>query len=354
MSDRPATLATELSTLLEPVGRAALVAVERLHWWLAVLLVAYAASGITLVQPDEVALTYRFGALVGEGAGAIQPPGLLIALPRPIDRVERVPVARVFETELRALHFTEGADKVTRYLVTNRATLDPERTGYALTGDQNIVHLAMVARWQVGDPIAWSRAVHDPENQLRVAVHQAAVAALGGLPVDTVLSDGRQQLVETLTRDAQASLDAWQAGVSIVSLELVDLAPPQQVKEAFRDVQTAAIEAETRVRSAEEYRAVQLPKARTDKRRAVQAAETDALERVQQARSEAEAFVAIAEEHRKDPTVVRERLYREGIEAVLRDAGKVDFVPPPPGARYPGTRLTVPTGRAPRAGGRNE
>lgn len=346
----------ELATLARPAGSAALWAVERLHWWLAVLAVAYAASGVTLVQPNEVAVLYRFGALVGEGAGAVHPPGLMFALPRPVDRVERVPVATIFESELRDLHFTEtdvssGESKVTRYLVTSRTTLDPERTGYALTGDQNIVHIAMVARWQIADPIAWLQSVDDPEDQLRAAVLSSTVRALGGRSVDAVLSDGRQALVESVSRAAQARLNGWQAGVSLVSLELIDLGPPQQVKEAFRDVQTAAIESETRLRSAEEYRAVQLPRARTERGRAVQAAEAEALERLQAARSESAAFTALVAEHRKDPTVVRERLYREGVEAVLRDAGAVRFVPPPVGGRYTGGRLTVPTGAG---GGRDE
>jgi len=339
----------ELAALLGPVGTGAVRAVERLHWWLIILLVAYAGSGVTVVNPDEVAVMYRFGALVGEGAGAVHPPGLLIALPRPFDRVQRIPSARVFETELRDLHYTQSDSKVNRYLVTNRATLDPERTGYVLTGDQNIVHIAMVARWQVGDPIAWVQEVEDPEALLRLAVLQSMVQTLGGLSVDTVLSDGRQDLVDTVTRRAQSWLDDRAAGVSLVSLELLDLGPPQQVQEAFREVQTAAIESETRLRSAQEYREVQVPKARSDRRRAVQTAEAEALEGVQQARSEASAFEVLVAEYRREPIVVRQRLYREGIEAVLEQAGKVDFLPPPTGQRYNGTRLTIPTdaGRVP-------
>jgi len=341
----------ELGTLMGPLGAAALWSVERLHWWLMVLCIAYLGSGITVVQPDEVAVVYRFGALVGEGAGAVHPPGLLVALPRPVDRVERIPVARVFETELRDLHYTRSDSKVTRYLVTNRSTLDPERTGYALTGDQNIVHIAMVARWQVGDPIAWIQEVTHPEAQLRLAVLNATVQTLGGTTVDTVLSDGRQDMVETIGRRAQAWLDEREAGVSLVSLELLDLGPPQQVQEAFRDVQTAAIESETVMRSAREYQEVQVPQARTDKRRLIQAAESEALAGTQQARSAALAFDALVAEYRKDPVVVRERLYREGVEAVLEDAGKVEFLPPPAGGRYNGTRLTLPVDGRRTAGG---
>ncbi len=344
----------ELQRLAEPAVAGATWTLARLHWWLFVLVLAYGFSGVTVVQPNEVALLVRFGRLVGQGAGAVRPPGVVFALPRPVDEVVRVPVARVFETEVRALHYTIDEDdgsggRVTRYAATSKNTLDPEVTGYALTGDQNIVHVSMVARWQIADPVIWATAVADPEAQLTQAVLAAAVVNVGGRSVDAVLSEGRQAFVDSTRRDAQRRLDAVQVGVSIVSLELLDLAPPQQVKEAFREVQTAAIDAETRIKSAEEYREVQLPKARSDKNRAIQAAKSDALARLQVARSDAAAFLALEAEYRRDPHVVRERLYREGIGAVLKDARRVQFVPPP-NQNAPPT-LTIPVGRA---GGRNE
>ena len=197
---------------------------------------------------------------------------------------------------------------------------------------------------------AWIQEVTDPEAQLRLAVLNATVQTLGGTTVDTVLSDGRQDMVDMVTRRAQAWLDERESGVSLVSLELLDLGPPQQVQEAFRDVQTAAIESETLMRSAREYQEVQVPKARTDKRRLILAAEAEAFAGLQQARSEASAFEVLVAEYRKDPGVVRERLYREGVEAVLEDAGKVDFLPPPSGGRYKGTRLTLPVGGLRSAG----
>ena len=169
-------LRAELLRLLQPAVAGLLWTVERLHWWLLALVVAYLTSGVTIVQPDEVAVVYRFGALVGDGAGAVREPGVLVAMPRPIVRVVRVPTARVFETELRDLHFSQTDDKATRYLVTSRTTLDPERVGYVVTGDQNIVHVAMVARWQVADPIAWTQAVAEPEELLRAAVLASSVA----------------------------------------------------------------------------------------------------------------------------------------------------------------------------------
>ncbi len=69
-----------------------------MHWWVATMTLLYVASGITIVKPDEVAVILRWGRLVG-ATPAFQEhgPGLLFALPRPVDRVVRVPVKHVWE-----------------------------------------------------------------------------------------------------------------------------------------------------------------------------------------------------------------------------------------------------------------
>jgi len=58
-----------------------------LRWLLGGLVAIYLCSGITRVAPNEDALIYRLGRLQRE----VHPPGLLLALPLPFDRVVKVP-----------------------------------------------------------------------------------------------------------------------------------------------------------------------------------------------------------------------------------------------------------------------
>ena len=98
------------------------------------LFVLYLGSGITIVQPDEVAVVYRFGQLRNAGtAQAVAQPGMLLALPKPLERVERIPVQKVFEQKVEGLHFRA----VGQMTVLSSSTLNPEKVGYALTGDGN-------------------------------------------------------------------------------------------------------------------------------------------------------------------------------------------------------------------------
>jgi membrane protease subunit HflK len=150
-------------------------------------------------------------------------------------------------------------------------------------------------------------------------------------------------------RRALARLDRVGAGIGILAVELTDLSPPHQVKEEFAEVQGAFITAETRRREAEEYAAVQVPAARADRGRLVSEAQAEAAAQVAAARAAAAAFAALSAEARREPGVLRQRLYREAIEAILKDAGAVRFVPPPVGPRYTGLRLELGPSAGPPA-----
>lgn len=333
---------TELDRLVAPLNDVLVAFFARLPWIAALCAGVWALSGLTVVQGDEVAIVLRNGRLLRAAEGsAARPPGLLFALPRPFDEVLRLPIKRVFETELNELHFAQTEDKRTRYLVSSRMGLDPEQVGYALSGDQNVLHCAMIVRWQIGAPEVYALQQAEPEALIRAAVVAAMVQTLGELPVDAALSDGRQALVSRALRRAQARLDRLESGTALLALELSDLAPPQQVKEEFSEVQSAFIHAGTRKREAEEFAALQLPAARAERQRAVQAAEAEANLRLSRARADAEAFAALAAEAQGEPGVLRHRIYREKIEATLRGAGAVRFVPPPVGPRYQGFRLEL-------------
>src|SRR5689334_6081399 len=180
---------SEIRLLAAPVSHLLDAAWQRMHWWVATMAVLYAVSGITIVRSDEVAVILRWGRLVGATL-ALQEhgPGLLFAFPRPMDRVVRVQVKHIWEVPVTTLAGT-GAGP----------TLDPLMEGYAVTGDQNVVQLNMVARYRIREPAEW--AFHGPkvEDILRVEVTAAIVRSLGEMGVDRVLADGRKELIATAT-----------------------------------------------------------------------------------------------------------------------------------------------------------
>lgn len=331
---------SEIRRLAAPISRLIDGAWQRMHWWVALMAVLYALSGITIVKSDEVAVVLRWGRLLG-ATPALQEhgPGLLFALPKPIDEVVRVQVKHVWEVPIVTL--APGPSN-SDYTDTGVETLDPITQGYALTGDQNVVQANMVARYRISDPAEWAFYGANAEGVLRVEVTAAMVRSLGEMGVDSVLSDGRKTLIATATRRAQADLDAAHSGLELTSLELTQLAPPAALASDFDAVQSAFIGSQTAQNEAQAYAQSAIPQARADADAAVQSAHAQADSSLATANGDAEAFRALEQEYRANPMVVRERLYRDAVEKAIGSAGAVRWVPPPAGGNYHGFRISVP------------
>jgi membrane protease subunit HflK len=325
---------SEIGRLAAPVAHLLDGAWRRMHWWVATMALLYAMSGITIVRADEVAVVLRWGRLVGETPALQQhPPGLLFSFPRPMDHVVRVQVRRIWEVRIDTLASVEDGS--------SGGTLNPLRQGYAVTGDQNVVHLNMVARYRVREPAQWAFYGPHAENILRVEVTAAMVRSIGEMGVDRVLADGRKSLIATTLRRAQSGLDAAHSGLELSSLEITRLAPPKALAPDFDAVQSAFIGAETKRRNAQSFAEAAIPQARARADAAVQQARGAAASDLARARGESNAFLALAREYRANPGVVRERLYRDAVEAAIGRAGKVRWVPPPGGGKYSGFRITL-------------
>jgi len=331
---RRSARSSEARKLGAPIASALEWAWDRMHWWLATLAVLYAVSGITVIRPDEAAVVLRWGRLVGATPALREHgPGLLFAFPRPMDEVVRVKVKRVFEVRVKTL--AEGGGEIF-------GSLDP-LSGYALTGDRNIVHVEVVAHYRIQDAAAWALYGAGAEDILRVEVTAAMVRSLGEMGVDRVLSDGRRDLIAAAIRRAQAALDAVSSGMELTSIELIRLTPPAALAAEFDAVQSAFIGAETRRKEALAFAQAAVPKAQADADAMVQTARAAAAEDLSLARGEAQAFQDLAREYRSNPSVVRERLYRDGIERAIAKAGTIRWIPPPAGGRYQGLRISIPS-----------
>lgn len=330
---------SEIRRLAEPLARLLDGAWARMHWWIIAMAVLYLLSGITIINPDEVAVILRWGRLVGETPALQQHgPGLLFALPQPIDEVVRVQVKKVSQVGVGTLMVSygdEGEDEEQ-----NISSLTPLQ-GYAITGDHNIVHASMMARYRVREPAEWAFYGADSTDILRVEVTAAMVRSLGEMGVDRVLSDGRKNLVAIATRRAQAGLDASRSGLELTSLELTGLGPPAALVSQFDAVQSAFISAETRRKDAQSFAESAIPQAQASANGLIQTASGMASSDEAQATGDAAAFCALDKEYRANPVVARERLYRDGIEKAFAKAGSVRWLPPPAGGSYRGFRITI-------------
>jgi regulator of protease activity HflC (stomatin/prohibitin superfamily) len=322
--------------------------IKLLRWLLLGLVAIYLGSGITRVAPNEDALIYRFGRLQRE----VHPPGLLFALPAPIDRVVRVATRTQHELFLNGWSPDEAAAASAPVTPASAAAtpvtgpqmpallaamlspqnpglaaatvptgkgLHPVFDGYSTTGDVNLVQARFTARYRIVDPLAYvsAAAPADIPRLIDAAVFDAATRTVAATKVDDALGSGLESLRNRVRDLAQQRLDTMHLGVELVAFEVNALTPPQATVAAFAEVTSAQVEARTTVEQARTYRAQTQPRSQSDAYRTRQQADADGRQLISRATGEAGSFLALLAQHRIAPALVESRLRTETLEDVF-------------------------------------
>lgn len=121
----------------------------------------------------------------------------------------------------------------------------------------------------------------------------------------------------------QRTLDSYNSGVRVTSVNLTNVQVPDEVVGSQRDANKAIEDRDRFSKEAQAYANDILPKAQGTAQRAVQDAEAYKAKVVAQAEGEASRFSQLAAASALAPEVTRQRLYIETMEYVLSHSRKV-------------------------------
>ena len=185
-----------------------------------------------------------------------------------------------------------------------------------LTADKNVINVAWIVQYRVGDPIAYLYKVQD----VKQAVHDLSEAVtrriVGNMDFDYVLSN-REILAASVKQELQEQLNFLEAGVDLVTVQFQDINPPDQVKPAFNEVNEADQDMKRLVNEAEETYNRVIPAARGNALKIVEEAQGYAKERINNAEGETARFLDILKEYKGSPDVTRQRMYLETMLKVM-------------------------------------
>lgn len=300
---------------------------------LAFLIVWIAMSSFTVVDARQAGVVLRFGKF----ARTLQP-GFHLKLPSPMETVTKVGT-----TEIRSV-----SDKVRM-----------------LTSDENIISVDFNVQYQVSDARKFLFSLSGPpEDTLRQAAEAAVRTVVGANVMDNILTSqgneaeaaapipapagsvaaassapgvaapapmapvsAKAQTRDTLqqqTREIlQATLDEYDAGLVVTDVSFQNVAPPQEVKDAFDDVNAAREDKQGTENNARAYASQVVPVARGDAARISAEAQGYAASRVATATGDAARFNLILKEYKAAPDVTRRRLWLETVEDVMSNNPKV-------------------------------
>jgi membrane protease subunit HflK len=121
----------------------------------------------------------------------------------------------------------------------------------------------------------------------------------------------------------QIILDSYKTGVNITSVSLQSAQPPEQVQEAFEDVNRANQDNQRQINEGQAYANDVIPKARGTASRLLAEAAGYKLKIESEAKGNASRFEQILVQYKKAPEVTRQRLFLEAQEQILSSVSKV-------------------------------
>ena len=275
-----------------------------------IILGLWLASGFYRVLPDEQGVVLRFGKYVNQTQ-----PGLHYHLPYPIETAVTPKVTRVNRIDVG---YRSAAD-------TGRATSvsDVPEESLMLTGDENIVDIDYSVFWIIKDAGKFLFNIQAPEDTVKSVAETAMREVIARYDIQSILTEGRAQVEIDTQEIMQEILDFYDSGISITQVQTQKADPPNQVIDAFRDVQAAKADKERAQNEAESYANDVIPRARGEAAQVLQQAEAYKREVVALAEGEASRFLSIYNEYRKAKTVTQERMYLETMEKVMADINKI-------------------------------
>lgn len=271
-----------------------------------------AAGAFYTIKPGEVGIVLRFGQF-----HRTTTPGLHFKIPY-VEEMTKVDVESVRKEEFgfRTRTATAGA-------AYDRKGFDME--ALMLTGDKDVIEVAWIVQYKVSDPVLFLYKVRDVAQIVRDASETVTRRIVGNMDFDYVLSN-REILAANARKELQGQLDRLESGVNVLTLQLLDINPPEQVKPAFNEVNIADQDMKRLVNEAEETYNRVIPKARGSAKQIVEEARGYAVERINRANGETNRFQAIVKEYEGAEEVTRQRLYLEAMQEILPQVDQVYVV----------------------------
>jgi len=277
---------------------------------LAILAIVWAASGLYRVLPDEQGVVLRFGKFV-----STTQPGLNYHIPYPVETVLTPKVTKVNRIDVG---FRSASD-------TGRTSgvADVSEESLMLTGDENIVNIDFSVFWVIKDAGKFLFKIQSPVVTVKATAETAMREVVARSKLQSILTEGRSKIEIETQSIMQGLLDEYESGIQITQVQTQKSDPPDEVIDAFRDVQAARADMERSKNEAEAYQNDVIPRARGDAAKILQEAEAYKKKVIAMSEGEASRFLSIYSEYKLAKQVTQERMYLETMERVLADIDKV-------------------------------
>jgi membrane protease subunit HflK len=254
--------------------------------------ILWLGSGFFQVKAAERGVIQRFGKLVN-----VREQGWGWRFPWPIETITKVDVESVNSSDFKSR---------------------------VLTADVNLVEVRFAVQYRYKEAIKVLFQVREPEETLR-EVSESAIREIVGQSVldDVLVGATRPQITQRTMELIQKTLDFYDTGITVSTVNLTDVQVPEPVIPSQRDANKALADQERFVKEAQAYANGIIPVAQGAAARMQQDAEAYRSQVVALSEGQASRFSQLLTAYEKAPDVTRRRLYLDAVEGMLSRSNKV-------------------------------
>jgi membrane protease subunit HflK len=267
----------------------------------AILAIFIAYSCFYIVNQDEKAIILRFGKVA-----RLSDPGIHFKLPYPIEvkiinSVLRVRTSKISSKNLKNYYSKESSRKGEKKY----------STAFLLTKDENLIDIEFDIQWKINDFQNYVFSAQNVEAIFYEAAHGVIRESIGYENIENLLTTKRADVELRIKSNLQSLLDYYKSGVEILSIQMLKIDPPEEVINAFRDVQTARVDKETKVNDALAYKSKIIPEARGYAQKIIIDAKATKQSLINDAIKENLEFSSLYKNYSNSKAVTKSKMYYE-------------------------------------------
>lgn len=296
-------------------------------WLMVLLFVVFLCSGFFKVEPGKKAVILRFGKPQQKSNAELLGPGLHWAFPAPIDEVRKIPYAQFQSVRSSVGWYNTTPEKeASGQEDLAGISLNPAVDGYAITGDQNIIHCRADLTYRIEDPIRYVFEFSDASNAVQNAVDNAILYAAARFKVDDALTRDITRFQDTVRQRVTELVQQENLGIAIEQCQVRSI-PPRYLKPAFDGVLTALSARETMHNEALKDESKILNEAASQAAQRTNSAEAESVRLVESVKAEAKRFQELLPRYKANPTLFANVLLNETISRTMTNVQDKIFLP---------------------------
>lgn len=287
------------------------------------LLGVFFASGFFIVDPQQVAVVFHFGKV--RDSEPLKP-GFHWAFPYPIDEVIRIPTGQTLTvTSTVGWHRTSPEEEALGEEPLLGDTLVPGVDGYALTADENILHVRAHIKYRIEEPIENTFRFVNAERALVNIIDNAVVYAASRFTADDAKYGENTAFKETIRNRIKEMARKVKLGISIEPSD-IEIKVPIDVRPAFEAVIAAEQERFKLINEANAYREEIIRRAEGEAQAVLNAGLVSSNQTVLAASADAQYFKDQLPFFKSDPELFKKRLITETAMNIFTNAQDKFFI----------------------------